>query len=83
MMPSRGMGDINPAKIRKIKKRDGNEPVTVYKKGGEVWDQPRPKGLGKPKKLSSSQKQKAKDFARRTGTKYPSLVANMQAARKK
>jgi hypothetical protein len=28
------MGDINPAKIRKIKKRDGNEPVKVYKDGG-------------------------------------------------
>mgnify|MGYP006292724081 CR=1 FL=1 len=36
MMPSRGMGDINPAKIRKIKKRDGNEPVTVYKDGGKT-----------------------------------------------
>ena len=34
MMASRGMGDINPAKIRKIKKRDGNEPVKVYKDGG-------------------------------------------------
>jgi hypothetical protein len=30
------MGAINPAKIRKIKKRDGNEPVTVYKEGGET-----------------------------------------------
>lgn len=36
MRPSRGMGDINPAKIRKIKKRDGNEPVTLYKKGGRA-----------------------------------------------
>ena len=36
MRPSRGMGDINPAKIRKIKKRDGNEPVTLYKKGGKL-----------------------------------------------
>ena len=35
-MPSRGMGDINPAKIKKIKKRDGNEPVKVYKDGGET-----------------------------------------------
>ena len=34
MMASRGMGDINPAKIKKIKKRDGNEPVKVYKDGG-------------------------------------------------
>ena len=39
MMASRGMGDISPAKIRqikKIKKRDGNLPVTLYKKGGRV-----------------------------------------------
>jgi len=27
MMPSRGMGAMNPKKIRSIKKRDGNEPV--------------------------------------------------------
>ncbi len=81
MMPSRGMGAVRPAVIRKIKKRDGNEPVTVYKKGGEVWDQPRPKGLGKPKKLSSAKKAAAKAFAKRTGTKYPSLVANMYGAK--
>ena len=36
MMASRGMGDISPAKIKKIKKRDGNLPVTLYKKGGRV-----------------------------------------------
>jgi len=36
MLPSRGMGAISPAKIRKIKKRDGNEPVTLYKNGGKV-----------------------------------------------
>ena len=36
MMASRGMGDINPAKIKTIKKKDGNEPVKVYKKGGKV-----------------------------------------------
>ena len=36
MMPSRGMGALRPAKIKTIKKRDGNEPVTVYKKGGAV-----------------------------------------------
>jgi hypothetical protein len=29
------MGDINPAKIRAINKRDGNEPVKLYSKGGE------------------------------------------------
>jgi hypothetical protein len=36
MMASRGMGDISPAKIKKIKKRDGNKPVKVYKKGGKL-----------------------------------------------
>jgi hypothetical protein len=36
MMASRGMGDISPAKIKKIKKRDGNSPVTLYKKGGRI-----------------------------------------------
>ena len=37
MRPSRGMGCINPAKQpRTIKKRDGNEPVSLYKEGGSV-----------------------------------------------
>jgi hypothetical protein len=36
MMPSRGMGAINPAKIRKIKRKDADEPVTLYKEGGET-----------------------------------------------
>ncbi len=35
MMPSRGMGAIHPAKIRSIKKRDGDEPVKLFKQGGE------------------------------------------------
>jgi hypothetical protein len=35
MMPSRGMGIINPAKVRTIKKRDGDEPVKLFKQGGE------------------------------------------------
>lgn len=29
------MGAINPAKIRSIKKRDGDEPVKLFKQGGE------------------------------------------------
>lgn len=33
---SRGMGAINKAKVRSIKKRDGNEPVKLYKAGGGV-----------------------------------------------
>lgn len=49
----------------------------------EVWEKPRPKGLGDPKPLSSAQKQKAKAIAQKSGSKYPSLVANMQAAKKR
>ena len=34
---SRGMGAIAPSKVPKlIKKRDGNEPVKVFKEGGKV-----------------------------------------------
>jgi hypothetical protein len=36
MMPSRGMGAVNPAKIKTIKKKDGDEPVKLYSKGGEA-----------------------------------------------
>lgn len=35
MKISRGMGVINPAKLRAIKKRDGNEPVKLFREGGE------------------------------------------------
>jgi hypothetical protein len=48
----------------------------------EVWEKPRPKGLGAPKPLSADQKRAAKAIAKKSGTKYPSLVANMQAAKK-
>jgi hypothetical protein len=30
------MGAVNPAKLKTIKKKDGNEPVKVYKEGGKV-----------------------------------------------
>lgn len=37
MRPSRGMGAIAPSKLpRTTKKRDGDEPVGLYKKGGKV-----------------------------------------------
>ena len=36
MRLSRGMGAISPAKIRAIKKKDGDEPVKLYSKGGEA-----------------------------------------------
>lgn len=49
----------------------------------EVWEKPRPKDLGKPTKLSPNQKKAAKAFAKKTGTKYPSLVANLHGAKAK
>jgi hypothetical protein len=33
---SRGMGAVSKAKLRSIKKRDGNEPVALYGGGGGV-----------------------------------------------
>jgi len=71
MMASRGMGDISSSKIPK------------GKKGGEVWDKPRPAGLGKSKKLNPTKKSSAKAMAKAAGRPYPNLVDNMRAARKK
>jgi hypothetical protein len=83
MRSSRGMGDINPSKMPGAKKkaRRDDTDFTQYAEGGEVWDKARPKKLGKPKKLSSAKKSAAKAFAKKTGTKYPSLVANMHGAK--
>jgi len=85
MRPSRGMGDIAPSKMGKpkVKARRDNTDFTEYKKGGEVWEKPRPKGLGKPKKMSSAKKASAKAMAKAAGRPYPNLVDNMRAARKK
>ena len=49
----------------------------------EVYEKARPKALGKPKALSPNQKAAAKRFAKSTGTKYPSLWANMRGAQAK
>lgn len=46
-----------------------------------VWDKPRPKALGPSKKLSPEKKAKAKAAAKKAGQVYPSLVANMRAAK--
>ena len=86
MRASRGMGDINPSKMPKAKtivRKDNPNDVTTYKKGGEVWDKPRPKGLGKPKKMSAAKKSNAKAMAKAAGRPYPNLVDNMRAVRKK
>lgn len=83
MMGSRGMGDINPSKmpVGKKKARRDDTDFTEYKKGGAVWDKPRPKGLGKPKPLSSVKKAKAKAAAAKAGRPYPNLIDNMRAAK--
>ena len=84
MRPSRGMGAIAPSKMPNgVKKaRRDDTDFTQYAEGGEVWDKPRPKGLGKPKKLTSAKKSKAKAMAKAAGRPYPNLVDNMKAAKK-
>lgn len=47
----------------------------------KVWDKPRPKGLGKPKPLSTKQKVSAKAMAKKAGRPYPNLVDNMRASK--
>jgi hypothetical protein len=47
----------------------------------EVWDQERPKELGKPKELSESQKRMAMRRAQKAGRPYPNLIDNMIAAK--
>jgi hypothetical protein len=49
----------------------------------QVWDKPRPKELGKSKPLSPEQKAKAKAAAKKAGRKYPNLVDNMNAAKRR
>jgi len=85
MMSSRGMGAIRPSKMptgTKKPRRDDTD-FTQFKNGGEVWDKPRPKDLGKSKKLSPAKKSAAKAAAKAAGRPYPNLVDNMRMARKK
>lgn len=77
------MGDISPSKmptgVRKARRDDTD--FTQFKEGGEVWEKPRPKGLGKSKPLSSAKKAKAKAAAKAAGRPYPNLIDNMRAAK--
>jgi hypothetical protein len=77
------MGAISPSKMPKgvRKARRDDTDFTQYAEGGEVWSKPRPDSLGLPKKLSSAKKAKAKAKAKAAGQVYPSLVANMRAAK--
>lgn len=45
------------------------------------WEKPSPKGKSTP--LTPAQKAKAKAAAAKAGRKYPNLVDNMNAARRK
>ena len=83
MMPCRGMGAVSPSKMPggKQKPRRDNTDFTEYKNGGEVWDKPRPKNLGKSKKLSPSKKSAAKATAKAAGRPYPNLVDNLMAGK--
>lgn len=85
MMASRGMGAVAPSKMPSgVKKaRRDNTDFTQYKEGGQVWDKPRPEGLGAPQKLSPAKKARAKAAAKRAGRTYPNLVDNIRAARSK
>jgi hypothetical protein len=69
-------------KGKKVVRKDNPNDVEMYKRGGEVWDKPRPSGLGKPKKLSLSKKSSAKAMAKAAGRPYPNLIDNMRAAKK-
>ena len=83
-MPSRGMGNIAPSKMPKPQRKERRDDTdfTQYKEGGEVWDKPRPKELGKSKKLSPAKKSAAKAAAKAAGRPYPNLVDNMRMAKK-
>lgn len=84
MRASRGMGAINPSKMPKPQRKERRDDTdfTQYKEGGEVWDKPRPKELGKSKKLSPAKKSAAKAAAKAAGRPYPNLVDNMRMAKK-
>ena len=86
MRASRGMGAIAPSKMpgkKVIHRKDNPNDVDLYAEGGQVWDKPRPKGLGAPKALTPAKKAKAKAAAKAGGRPYPNLVDNIRAARSK
>ena len=84
MLASRGMGAISPSKMpkAKTKRRRDDTDFQQFAEGGEVWNKPRPKSLGKPTPMSPQKKSKAKAMAKAAGRPYPNLVDNMRAARK-
>ena len=80
------MGAIAPSKMpgkKVIHRKDNPNDVDLYAEGRQVWDKPRPKGLGAPQKLSPAKKARAKASAKRAGRTYPNLVDNIRAGRSK
>jgi hypothetical protein len=57
--------------------------MATKKASKPVWEKPRPKSLGKSKKLTPAQKASAKAAAKKAGRKYPNLVDSMRAAKGK
>tara|TARA_Y100000996_G_C22344927_1_gene570271 strand:- start:96 stop:275 length:180 start_codon:yes stop_codon:yes gene_type:complete len=55
----------------------------VKKAKKKVWESKNPTPKGKRKKLTASQKAKAKRMAKAAGRPYPNLVDNMRAMKKK
>jgi hypothetical protein len=53
----------------------------MAKKKKAPWDKKNPKK--KSKKLTASQKKRAKSMAKKAGRPYPNLVDNMRVSRKK
>ena len=77
-MISKGMGHSAKAGLGGY----GVEYRKTFANGGDVWDEPRPKEIGKPKTLTPAKKATAKASAKKAGRKYPNLIDNMRAARK-
>jgi hypothetical protein len=76
------MGDIKPSKMpgkKTIHRKDHPQDVSLYKKGGEVWDTPNP--AKKHKKLNAKKKASAKAMAKAAGRPYPNLIDNMRASK--
>lgn len=57
--------------------------MPTAKKKKPPWERPNPKAKKRTKSLTSAEKSKAKASAKHAGRRYPNLVDNMNAAKKK
>jgi hypothetical protein len=74
-LPRREDMPVDPTRSKSAQERQ------KFQEGGDVWDKPRPKNLGKPEHLSKKEKSSAKAAAKAAGRPYPNLVDNMRAAK--